>query len=228
MAALLTAPIAYIPANVTASSTYVLFLIDIDVPHQGNKVPLLHWLAPNLVAQSQLLVRDNAVTNASTSIGAGYIPPTHPANSGAHRYTFVLFEQPGNWAIPSAYASINPPANTTARIGFNITDFVAQSGLKSPIAANYLRVLNGTAAETSSASTMTMASATATSSGVASSTPGGAQGSGSLIPSVVASATSLIESGTPTGGGMVCKSNGEEMMAGVATAAVVGAAAWVR
>ena len=206
--------------------------MDIDVDLNGSTVTLLHWFAPNLVAQPEALVRDNTTTDASSAVGAAYIPPTPPGGSGPHRYTFLLFEQPAMWAVPDAFFSINPPADTSARLNFSITDFVSQSGLGSPVAANYLRVLNGTAAETSSARTMTMAAPTATSSS-------GSQASGSSASSAVASASvsttaasasasaaSASASAMPTGGAMLVRSNGKEMLAGLAMA-VVGAGAWM-
>lgn len=215
----LTAPTAYLPSNVPANGSYVLFLIDIDVPRNGSKVNLLHWFQPNLVGEPSVLVRDNTTVGASTAVGAAYIPPTPPGGSGPHRYNFLLFAQPAGWSVPSSYLSINPPANSSARVGFNITAFVAASGLGEPIAGNYLQVLNGTAAETSSALTMTLAAATSTSSS-------GSEATGSLASSVIASASSTISPALSTGGAEIVHHNGKEMAAGIAMA-LVGAAAWM-
>lgn len=132
-------------------------MIDQDVPRNGTTFTLLHWFQPSLHRtdnDSALMVTmiDN---NMTTVQGAPYIPPSPPGGSGPHRYNFILYTEPANFTIPEAYASISPPADTSARIGFNLTAFAAAAGLGEPVAANYLRVLNGTEAETSSAATMT-------------------------------------------------------------------------
>jgi phosphatidylethanolamine-binding protein len=135
----------------------MLFMIDQDVPRNGTTFTLLHWFQPDLhrtmdnSTLSVIMIDDN-----TTSIqGAPYIPPTPPGGSGPHRYNFILYAQPPNFTLPSQYASINPPASTADRIGFNLTAFAAAANLQQPIAANYLRVLNGTESETSSAETAT-------------------------------------------------------------------------
>ena len=212
--------------------------MDIDVPRNGSKFTLLHWLYPNLVGQpNSTLTQDNLTAGASTAVGAAYIPPTPPGGSGPHRYTFLLFEQPENWAIPSEFVTINPPADSSARIGFNITEFISASGLDEPIAANYLRVLNGTAAETSSAESMTgtAAGAAATSGSMTGSmtesaamttSSSGVEATGSLVSSAIASRSGSLPAPSPTDGAVSVRSQGREMIAGLAMA-VVGAGAWM-
>ena len=190
-AGVLRAPSVARPANSSVHATYHLLLIDQDVPLNSTaKTTLLHWFAPNLTSTA-----DNStlrLTNAASApaggapVGAPYQSPTPPAGSGPHRYTFVLFAQPANFSVPASYGNVNPPNESSARRGFNVTDFVGASGLAAPLAANYLRVLNGTAEETSSAipttGTMVMtgsatASASATA-GSSASTAGAAEGWG--------------------------------------------------
>jgi hypothetical protein len=123
-------------------------MIDQDVPRNGTTVTLLHWLQPALqrsASNTTLVVAAN-----STVQGAEYRPPTPPGGSGPHRYSFILYDQPSNFSIPSEYTSV-----LSTRVGFNLTAFGAAVGLGQPLAGNYLRVLNGTEAETSSAATMT-------------------------------------------------------------------------
>jgi len=165
----LTAPAVSPPAGAAEDSTYVLFMIDQDVVRNNTRVNLLHWFQYNLIAGSNgSLVANADAEDASTAMGASYVPPTPPGGSGSHRYTFIIFPQPADFAVPDSFAAINPPAATTDRIGFNLTTFVAQAGLAAPLAANYLQVLNGTAAESASVSsslaTMTAAMASATAS----------------------------------------------------------------
>jgi phosphatidylethanolamine-binding protein len=207
-------------------------MIDQDVPRNGSKVTLLHWLQPNLVATPEALSVINIMDGASTAIGAEYIPPTPPANSGPHRYTFLLFEQPSMWVIPAEFATINPPADTSARIGFDISEFVAASGLSAPVAANYLQVLNGTSAESSSAATETYVAPTVMLSGsvtsaatVSASSTGSA---GASVTSAGGSATSAMASATAsaTDGAVAIRGNTKELLIGLAMG-VAGAGLWM-
>jgi phosphatidylethanolamine-binding protein len=115
-------------------------MIDQDVHYNGTAYTMLHWFRPGL--------RRN--TNDDAIPGASYNPPNPPPGSGAHRYTFVLYAQPEDFAVPEQYAAINPPAETIDRVAFNLTAFASAANLGDPIAANYLRVINGTEAESSS------------------------------------------------------------------------------
>jgi phosphatidylethanolamine-binding protein len=135
----------------------MVFMIDQDVPRNGTTFTLLHWFQTSLHrSMDNASLTHTMVDNGMPTIeGAPYIPPTPPGGSGPHRYNFLLYAQPANFSLPEQYASINPPADTSARIGFNLTAFASAAGLDAPVAANYLRVLNGTEAETSSAETMT-------------------------------------------------------------------------
>ena len=132
-------------------------MIDQDVPRNGTTFTLLHWFQPSLHrAENNNTLLLTMIDDNTTSIeGAPYIPPTPPGGSGPHRYNFILYNEPANFTLPEAYASISPPESSAARIGFNLTAFAAAANLSAPVAANYLRVLNGTEAETSSAATMT-------------------------------------------------------------------------
>jgi phosphatidylethanolamine-binding protein len=206
-------------------------MIDQDVPRNGSRVTLLQWLQPNLQASPDALTVVNIADGASTAVGAPYIPPTPPGGSGPHSYTFLLFEQPFQWIIPSQYVTINPPADSSARIGFDITGFIAASGLGKPLAANYLRVLNGTAAETSSASTETFTAPTSTQSTASSAATSTSPMSSSAMASTTSeggSATSAMASATAsaTDGAVAVRGNAKELLVGLAMG-VVGAALWM-
>ena len=205
-------------------------MIDQDVPRDDTKVTLLHWLQPNFVATPETLSYIPIMDGASTAVGAEYIPPTPPGGSGPHRYTFLLFEQPSLWSIPSAFATINPPADTSARIGFDVADFVSQSGLAEPVAANYIQVLNGTAAESSSAASMTYVAPTSVISSSAaseatatttSSAAGSATTEAGSVTSAMASATA-----SATDGAVAIRGNTKELLIGLAMG-VAGAGLWM-
>jgi phosphatidylethanolamine-binding protein len=218
---------------------YVVIMIDQDVPAQvadpnapeGSRTFILHWLQPNLIATEDVLTVDVTMEAASTAIGAPYRPPTPPGGDIAHRYTFLLFEQPENWAIPAEYSGINPPseADPSAIFGFNITEFVAASGLSEPIAANYLRVINGTEEASSSAATETftsMPSSTAEGS-PATTTESGTETTGSEA-SATASETSATASETAAAedGAMTMRGSTREVVIGLAMV-VAGAGLWM-
>ena len=136
-----------------------------------------------------------------TPVGATYIPPSPPADGVAHHYTFILFLQPENWTVPAAFDEINRgQVDALSRLGFNISNFAGRAGLDVTIAANYIRVINGTASQTSSASAIPSQTATAA----------GGSGSGSAA---VASTTQGTTSGTAaaattSSGGLAAQSVG--------------------
>jgi hypothetical protein len=208
-------------------------MVDQDVTRNGSKTTILHWFQPNLVATPDMLSVVSIMDGASTAIGASYIPPTPPMDDTAHRYSFVLFEQPSLWVLPAEYVTINPPAATSDRIGFDLEALVAASGLGEPVAANYLRVVNGTAAQTSSAATETYESATSTSGSSASEMTSSMSMSMTMSEATSAtgeagSATSTLASatGSATDGAVVVRGSTKELLVGLAMG-VVGAGLWM-
>jgi phosphatidylethanolamine-binding protein len=117
-------------------STAVLMMVNPDVPLNGERVILLHRLAPSISTDT------NPFTIPSPDSGAPYLQPSPPAGDYAHTYVFMLFEQPPGFQIPANFASIDPPATITARFPFNLTGFIEETGLKNPLAANYMHVEN--------------------------------------------------------------------------------------
>jgi phosphatidylethanolamine-binding protein len=138
----LTAP----PGSPTDQS-YIVFAIDLDVPRNGTTT-LLHWFEADFTLSSSLILTPSF---ANTSNGAPYISPNPPPGN-PHRYTFLLFSQPDDFTVPESFSNINPPASILARIGFNITRFVAAAGLDAPLAGNYFRVVNTSATASSTGS----------------------------------------------------------------------------
>ncbi|KAK5047417.1 hypothetical protein LTR84_006513 [Exophiala bonariae] len=202
-------PTAFAPQGATNAEEYILFMIDQDVPRNGSRVALLHYFAPNLLSTNATLALEGAGSgNESTAVGASYIPPTPPGGDGPHRYTFLLYAQPNNFTIPAEYTSISPPNSTADRVGFDIVGFAEAAGLGQPLAANYLRVLNGTAEETSSAATASATStgsaivstsatgpAASTTSGATSASETASESAGSATSSAATSATSTAGNG---------------------------------
>ena len=116
----------------SAQEKGLLFMIDLDVPRQNNRVTLLHWFVPGVtVANGNIEVPEN--------VGATYLQPSPPAGDIPHRYLFLLYKEPNGFAVPARFA-INPPANTSARIGFDVQSFASAANLGEPLAANFITV----------------------------------------------------------------------------------------
>lgn len=134
------------PAGASNSSRYIIFMIDVDVARNGTRVPLLHWLVPNVAIAANGSLSIPVPTNGSAGgvPGAVYAQPSPPVGDIPHRYTQILFAQPASFVFPASFSYVNPvnPANATARVGFNITQFIQAAGLSAPLAANYISVQN--------------------------------------------------------------------------------------
>ncbi|RDI87606.1 hypothetical protein Vi05172_g2195 [Venturia inaequalis] len=160
------------PPNITASptlfsntSTALLIMIDLDVVRNGTRVPNLHWIAPSITAgttnASHLTL---AAADAANSVP--YRQPSPPVGDYAHRYIYLLYAQPSTFPISLGNLTNN-------RIGFNLTNFTAQYGLTTPVAANYILVQNSSSPATTAypspsyavSTTVSVATATATGSG---------------------------------------------------------------
>ncbi|OAK95278.1 PEBP-like protein [Phaeosphaeriaceae sp. SRC1lsM3a] len=151
----------------------VLLMVDLDVPRNGSRVQLLHWLGTNVTLSS-----GNSLVVGSSF--APYLQPSPPVGDVPHSYTFIVFVQPRNFSIPAQYANL-----AQTRVPFNTSQFLSDAGIKpsDAIGANYIRVQNLTGSATT-----TFPPARPTASGNASASspvafPGGAQ------PLVVGGAT---------------------------------------
>ena len=128
--------------------------VDIDVPRNGTRVQLLHWLTTNVTRPSS----DTQVlkTNDPKLDLAPYLQPSPPVNDTAHKYTLLLFEQPENFTVPARFNNL-----LKTRVGWDTAAFVNATGLGPALAADWIRVENRTGS----------ANATVTPSHTATSTP---------------------------------------------------------
>ncbi|KAH8724569.1 phosphatidylethanolamine-binding protein, partial [Phaeosphaeriaceae sp. PMI808] len=113
----------------------VVLIVDLDVPRNGTRVQLIHWLASGV-----LLGGDNSSGPAPLIVPVGQVPylqPSPPVGDVPHTYTFVLFSQPSNFTIPAKYADL-----AQNRVFFNTSQFLKDAGLGQALAANYIRVQN--------------------------------------------------------------------------------------
>ncbi|KEF51003.1 uncharacterized protein A1O9_12929 [Exophiala aquamarina CBS 119918] len=235
---ILEAPELLAPNNSSSSETYLVFLIDQDVVPEGQdeKVEFLHWFQPNLAESDDLLTGLLAIQNSSDSSSAtlpsaSYLAPTPPGGSGVHRYTFVLYSQPDDFRVPATYAAFFADVpDLSNRLPFDIEKFAEDSGLGEPVAANWLRVLNGTAEETSIALTSTAAPTTTSSdsTNTASATTTSTS-SGSSTGTATRTTSSDTAAATATGnsaGMMDARGNLKELVFGLAFG-LVGMGLWL-
>jgi hypothetical protein len=118
-------------------------MVDLDVPRNGTRVQLVHWIATDITL-------GNSTSSLATPLNipaapVPYVQPSPPVGDVPHSYSFILFAQPGNFSIPAAYANL-----TQNRVFFNTSKFVSDAGLTQPLAANYIRVQNLTGSATMS------------------------------------------------------------------------------
>lgn len=238
---ILEAPEIFAPnESSSATGTYLVILIDQDVLPEGQneKVEFLHWFQPNLAESPDLLSgllrihnsSDASNATSATLPSASYLAPTPPGGSGVHRYTFLLYSQPEDFRVPASYAAFFADVpDLSNRLPFDIEDFAEDSGLGQPIAANWLRVLNGTSEETSIALTSTVGPTT-TSSGSANTASATTTSASSGSPTGSATRTSTSASATGSSGsgaGMVdARGSLKEIVFGLALG-LVGTGLWL-
>ena len=114
-------------------------MVDSDVPRNGTRVEILHWLVSGVT-----LVEGNSSALNIPSVGeAFYLAPNPPPQDIPHHYTFMLFTQEDEtFSVPEQFEAL-----LQTRIFFNTSAFVEAAGL-TPIAANYMRVQNLTGTPT--------------------------------------------------------------------------------
>lgn len=239
----LETPVALGQASATRQSTYMLFMVDQDVeatPGQP-RVELLHYFQPNLFGSSEVLSFDAQAENATTAVGATYIPPTPPAGDGPHRYNILLYLQPEGFTVPSQFASIDPPADASARIGFDMAGFARAANLGEPVSAVWFQVENteggssssgssGSSSATGSAtgSAATTGSATTTDSGSTSTDTAGPASTQTQGSSAFGSSTSSASApaNTGNGAGMLDASSGSQRALLGLSLVLAGSAFW--
>ncbi|KAG6877102.1 hypothetical protein C0993_010244 [Termitomyces sp. T159_Od127] len=114
---------------------FVVATVDPDAltPQDPSEAQIRHFLGPNFFVKC--LPGDNVHTlvNRTPAISE-FLQPTPPAGSDAHRYIFLLFNQPVSF---NAQTLVTP---TTPIELFNISAFAAATGLGDPIAGTFMLV----------------------------------------------------------------------------------------
>lgn len=127
------------PPSFTALGTaqtgpFVIISVDPDVPTPQNRTlaQIRHLLAPNFSALDSAPVF-RLLTNSTPAISP-YLQPGPPAGSPAHRYIFLLFDQPEGFNDQTLVTQTTPIAL------FNVSAFAAATGLGAPIAGTFMLV----------------------------------------------------------------------------------------
>ncbi|KAG6887358.1 hypothetical protein C0992_012661 [Termitomyces sp. T32_za158] len=92
-----------------------------------------HFLGPNFFAECVTEGHVHDLVNRTAAISE-FLQPTPPAGSDAHRYIFLLFNQPTGF---NAQTLVTP---TTPITLFNISAFAEATGLGNPIAGTFMLV----------------------------------------------------------------------------------------
>ncbi|KAG6876350.1 hypothetical protein C0992_013286 [Termitomyces sp. T32_za158] len=114
---------------------FVIATVDPDAPtpQDPTSAQIRHFLGPNFFPPQDTTSRDEPLTNRTPALSE-FLQPTPPAGSDAHRYIFLLFNQPENF---NAQRLVTP---TTPIDLFNISEFAAATGLGDPIAGTFMLV----------------------------------------------------------------------------------------
>jgi hypothetical protein len=154
-----------VPPGTTLGKTFTLAMVD---PGAAGSDPTAgqtrHWLVNGVTAG------DNGALNfpTETTITA-YGGPLPPDGSGAHRYVFLLYDQPASFAPTGDLATPGQPIAV-----FNVNDYAKSSGLGAVVAGSYYSVEVGTATgsvvQTSAVNTATLPAAQSGGSGSGSGT----------------------------------------------------------
>ncbi|KAH9901773.1 PEBP-like protein [Xylariomycetidae sp. FL2044] len=133
-------PTIGLAAGTAANGTYLWMMIDLDAstnfinPGAGQPATYLHTVIRDFKASTSSELSTTATGPVS------WFGPAPPAENPPHphRYTNLLWEQPGglSWQVPAA-------ANTmlqSGKVGFDVPKFITAAGLAAPVAANYFNV----------------------------------------------------------------------------------------
>ncbi|XP_021968398.2 protein D3 [Folsomia candida] len=116
--------------NADPNKFYVLAMIDPDAP--AYFVPLfgetVHWMVVNIQG-------DDISTGEQL---ASYLPPSPPIGGGAHRFVFVVYEQPELKGVRIGFTFTEKfDATVRSRYRFSMRTFANTYNLGEPIAQNY-------------------------------------------------------------------------------------------
>ncbi|KAJ6546682.1 PEBP-like protein [Mycena vulgaris] len=119
---------------VDSNTRYTLAMFDPDAPSaaQPTSSQFRHWVITGLTPNAD----PTAPALQTTPAANAYMPPGPFKGSGIHRYTFVLFREPPNFALPAD--APDREASIVARRHWDAVKFGERNGLEMVGAAFYL------------------------------------------------------------------------------------------
>ncbi|KAF5333940.1 hypothetical protein D9758_018159 [Tetrapyrgos nigripes] len=121
-------------------TSYTLVMTDPDAPSRANPTSkeFRHWVITGLKSPAQTANKTGSLTALKTKPSATpYRPPGPPPGSGLHRYTFLLFQEPSGFSLPTDAKEFG--AEVPDRRHWSAYKFGEQYGLKL-VGANYFIV----------------------------------------------------------------------------------------
>jgi phosphatidylethanolamine-binding protein (PEBP) family uncharacterized protein len=119
------------------SGTYVVINLDLDAPFPSLNFlsPVLHWIQTGL--QPQMAGGVTKLHSSNTPYVVDYAGPGPPPGSAAHRYLFLLYEQPENFDLKEWAPVDGKSVGVWNRMRYNLGAFEKKIGLGPVLAANY-------------------------------------------------------------------------------------------
>ncbi|KXN88546.1 OV-16 antigen [Leucoagaricus sp. SymC.cos] len=116
--------------NTRARGRFVVAVVDPDAPtpQDPTSAQIRHFLGGNFVKGNGGLLSN------STPAISNFLQPTPPAGSDAHRYIFLVFNQPNGF---NGQTEVTPATPISL---FNISAFAQDVGLGNPIAGTFMLV----------------------------------------------------------------------------------------
>ncbi|KAL1409629.1 hypothetical protein Q8F55_003625 [Vanrija albida] len=161
----------------------------------------LHWLINSLHVNTTSSPYKLNYLNGTTIVE--YAGPAPPSGDGPHRYVFLLFNQPSDFAAPAGFNNTNTPVQNN----FDLAEYQTNAKLGDVVAANYFVVENGEATASLTATTAVNSSTIAGYTGVNPAAtavnpgPGTGPGQNQTHPNATHTDASGSHTGSATGSG---------------------------
>ncbi|KAI0345130.1 PEBP-like protein [Trametopsis cervina] len=120
--------------DIERTQRFVVATVDLDAPtpQAPTAAQIRHFLGSDFVrGANEELLKELVNTTAPVS---GWLQPTPPAGSDAHRYVFLLFHQPAGF---DQQTLVTP---STSISNFNISSFAEATHLGNPIGGTFILV----------------------------------------------------------------------------------------
>ncbi|KAJ8518289.1 hypothetical protein ONZ45_g4627 [Pleurotus djamor] len=124
-------PPSFSLVGTTSRGPFVIAAVDPDAPTPQTPTAsqIRHFLGGNFFKTGL----GNAILNTTAAV-SGFLQPTPPAGSPAHRYVFLVFNQPPGFDTQTI---VTPSTSISL---FNISSFAEQVGLGAPIGGTFMLV----------------------------------------------------------------------------------------